>query len=63
VTAPTETIGTCGRCSGPIRHLGGPSWRHVGRYRDRAAGNHPADPDQNTREQMDAAIPAATRAA
>ncbi|MEU4558418.1 hypothetical protein AB0F72_08510 [Actinoplanes sp. NPDC023936] len=49
MTTPTETTGTCATCNGTIRHLSGPSWRHVGRRKGKA---HPADPDQATRERM-----------
>lgn len=50
MTAPAtvETIGKCAVCPARIVWLGGVSWRHIGR----AGGHpHPADPDQETREQ------------
>lgn len=48
--AETETVtGKCATCGGNVVHLGGVSWRHVGR-----PGGHPhaADPDAATKAQV-----------
>jgi hypothetical protein len=42
----SAVTGVCATCGYPIRHLGGPSWRHISKQPGK---NHAADPDDATR--------------
>lgn len=51
MSAPTTdaVTGRCETCGTRIVHLGGPSWRHVGRP---GKGPHAADPDDATKARV-----------